>query len=129
MRKKKPVHWESIEQQTVIRYLKFKVPNANVTSSIAGVKVSMFTMQALKRCGYAPGTPDLMIFEPRKGYHGLFIEMKTGKTIYTERGKATSEQLEWQEKLKVRGYAAHICYGADEAIKIIDEYFSSEEHK
>lgn len=120
----KPKHWESYEQQAVVQYIIRRYPNILFTSSLAGVKVSMITMVALKRCGYSKGSPDLMIFEPRNGYHGLFIEMKTSNTVYTQKRKPTPEQLEWQQNLRDRGFAAHICYGADEAMKVIDAYFA-----
>lgn len=116
-------HSENNEQSMVVRYLSVRVPGALFTSSVSGVKVKLPTMIALKRAGYKKGTPDLMIFEPRHGFHGLFIEMKTGKTAYSEKGKTTPEQKQWQQDLIDRGYSAHICYGFEEAKEVIDNYF------
>lgn len=116
-------HIENNEQAMVARYLSVRYPKALFTSSVAGVKVKLFTMMALKRAGYKKGTPDLMIFEPRNGFHGLFIEMKTAKTAFSEKGKTSPEQKQWQQDLTDRGYSAHICYGFEEAQAVIDDYF------
>jgi hypothetical protein len=72
----------------------------------------------MKRTGYVKGVPDLQIFEPRGEYHGLLLEIKTLK------GVASPEQKAWIELLNKRGYKAEICKGADQCIKIIDEYFN-----
>ena len=53
---------------------------------------------------------------PNKKYHGLFIEMKYGKN------KPTENQKKWIDYLNGVGYLACVCYGADEAIKLINEY-------
>lgn len=114
---------ELTEQSMVARYLAVRCPNALFTSSIAGVHVKMTTFICLKRAGYKKGTPDLMIFEPKNGFHGLFIEMKTAKTSCSAKGQSTPEQKQWQRDLIDRGYSAHICYGFEEAKAIIDNYF------
>lgn len=68
-------------------------------------------------------------------YHGLVIEIKApehnrvvkkGKDagkIVKSIGKLSPEQAELIEKLNKMGFLAECCFGADEAIKIIDEYF------
>lgn len=81
----------------------------------------------MKRMGYSRGTPDIFIEEPRNGYHGLRIEMKTRKTAWSEKGSISTEQKGWIDKLNQRGYFAVFCFGRDEAIKVIDEYLM--EHK
>lgn len=62
------------------------------------------------------GLPDLLVVLPAKGL--LFIEMKRQKGAYP-----TSTQIEWVETLdQLPGVAAHVCRGADEAIKTIESY-------
>jgi hypothetical protein len=73
----------------------------------------------MARTGYVKGFPDLFIYEPRGGFFGLAIEMKT-----VIKSTTTPEQKRWQDQLRNRGYASYICKGKDEAIKIIDEYFN-----
>lgn len=70
----------------------------------------------LKAEGLKAGVPDLVICEPVGKYHGLFIEMKFGKN------KPTEAQKEWLDQLARRGYAVAICYTAESAIKVIENY-------
>lgn len=90
----------------------FHVPNNTWTKSI---------MQRTRNnlLGVRAGVPDLWV--PLAGVGLLVIEMKrpkeTGKTNYP-----TPAQREWIEKLNAcPGVEAHVCYGAEEAIKIINE--------
>jgi hypothetical protein len=50
--------------------------------------------------------------------HGLYIEMKTRK------GKVSPAQRAWQKRLRGMGYAAEVCYGADDAIATIEQYLA-----
>ena len=84
------------------------IPNEGKRSAWAGA--------ALKRAGMQPGFPDLFIPLARKGYHGLFVEMKVGKN------KPTEKQKEWIKRLSKEGYAACVRYGADAAISTIQAY-------
>ena len=70
----------------------------------------------LKRQGVKAGVPDLCLPVARNGFHGLYIEMKYG------RNKTTDSQDEWLEALKEQGYFTAVCYGAEEAERIIARY-------
>lgn len=72
----------------------------------------------LKREGVQPGFPDLFLAVPHKGYHGLFIEMKSMT------GRASSLQKVWLSALEGQGYRAVICQGFEAAKKEIEEYLS-----
>lgn len=79
-------------------------------------KRSIATAMIEKEMGLESGVPDFCIAMARKGYHGLYIEMKT------EKGKATENQLKWLKKLREQGYATYICRSSKSAIKCISEY-------
>jgi len=70
----------------------------------------------LKAEGVKAGVPDLCIPIARGGYHGLFVEMKFG------RNKPTDEQMKWLSTLERNGYMATVCWGAEEAIAVIEQY-------
>lgn len=112
----KPLTTEDAEQEAVIEYCELKgivvvhIPNESKRSLAYGAK--------MKRMGLRKGFPDLLFPTPRNGYHGLYIELKRDKTC-----KPTKEQLQWLEYLNKQGYRAELCYGAGEAIKVIEEYF------
>ena len=108
---------EFAEQCAVIRYIGFRYPNVRICSSAGG----LFTTktQAIKnvQAGYSAGFPDLFIYEPLGGYHGLAIEVKRIG------GRATEEQKEWIAALNDRGYFARFAYGFEQAKELIDGYF------
>lgn len=66
------------------------------------------------------GIPDLLILEPRGGYGGLMIELKT------EAGKLEPVQESVCGELAKIGYYVEVCHGMESAIKCIDEYFKLE---
>ena len=70
-------------------------------ASAGGVRTSIGTAVKMKRAGYKKGFPDIFIYEPRLGYKGLAIELKSGS-------RPTVEQKEWQRELIMKGYAALI---------------------
>lgn len=70
----------------------------------------------LKSMGLRKGFPDLLVLRSRGRYHGLAIEMKYDK------GTLSPDQREWLTILKSEGYACVACWGADDAIRIIERY-------
>ena len=88
----------------------FAIPNGSHKSPAMAAK--------FKREGLRSGVPDLFLPVPRKAlWNGLFVEMKRVK------GSITSEaQYHWHEALLSMGYQVKVCRGADDAIKVIQEY-------
>lgn len=117
-------HIEREHQKAVIQYLRAKYPTALYTIPPNGMKLPMGVAVQLKASGYVKGSPDIMIFEPRRYWHGLFIEMKAPKGEDNAKGVLKPEQKEWLNKLSVRGYCTAVCFGAQEAYQVIDAYFS-----
>jgi len=106
-------------QIAVIRWMQMQYPHILFTIAPSGMKLPIGVATKLKRMGYSKGTPDIMIFEPRGEYHGLFIELKT-KT-----GRITPAQLAWIEMLTVRDYYATVCRSFDEAKDTIKKYLKN----
>lgn len=69
-----------------------------------------------KQIGLKAGVPDLCLPVARKGYHGLYIEVKAID------GRIRPSQQEWIDNLNEQGYKAVVCYGADAAIEVIADY-------
>jgi hypothetical protein len=103
-------------QCAVMFWIKTQYPEALVTIAPNGMKLNIGQAVKLKRMGYSKGTPDICIFEARKGKHGLFIELKT------RTGKVSPEQKEWHQKLKERNYEVEVCWSFEEAICTIENY-------
>jgi hypothetical protein len=102
-----------------VAYIKAKYPSVIVTATGAGMGFSAKWQHLLSRLGYHRGTPDLMIFEPRSTFHGLFVEMKT------VRGSLSTHQKDTLDRLAEKGYKTCVCFGAGQAIGAIDKYMSS----
>jgi len=113
-------HEESQIQIAVANYLKYKYPQVLFTIAPSGVNLPIRVAQRMKAMGYAAGTPDLMIFEARGWYHGLFLELKT------ERGRASDLQKNFIAQLTKRQYAVALCFGYTQAIQEIDKYLNLE---
>jgi hypothetical protein len=111
---KAPLPYEWQEQVTVIQYCQYHNILCNHTPNEG--KRSFAEGRKLKEMGLSKGFPDISILEPKGKYHGLYIEMKR------KGNKATDDQIKWLMELRARGYYSSLCYSADAAIKLIDEY-------
>ncbi len=72
----------------------------------------------MKSAGMKKGIPDLFLPVARKGYNGLFIEMKVGKN------KLTAEQKEFMDFVTAEKYLFKICYNAGDAILVLKGYIA-----
>jgi len=88
--------------------LLFAIPNGGARSKA--------TAGRLRAEGVRAGVPDLCLPVSRRGYHGLFIEMKMPKR------KPTSAQRGWHEALTEQGYRVDVCEGFEAARDRIEWY-------
>ena len=73
----------------------------------------------LKRQGVKAGVSDVFLPVSRKSYHGIYIELKT------KNGRLSLNQKEWIEAVRSEGYYAAVCYGMNEAVKLLSWYLSN----
>jgi len=115
---KTPIPSEHIEQMTFVNWIKKESLNDPIYEMLFAIpnggKRSKFTGANLKLEGLSPGVPDLMFAVARRGYHGLFIEMKRVKGA----GLRTT-QKEWFKRLQKQGYKCVMTRGAEAALKEI----------
>lgn len=112
---------EDTEQRAVVRFLKMHYPKALFCASAGGMRTSMKQAIKMKANGYVAGFPDLFIYEPIGEYNGLAIEMKRVRG-----GVISPEQKKWISSLNDRKFKAVVCYGALDALAVIDKYFRGE---
>ena len=115
---------EHIHNQ-VVSYLKWQYPDLIFTSDASGLKLPMGLAVKFSKLKSGKGIPDLHILEPRKGYFGLFIELKA-ETPYKRDGtlKKNEHLLEQQivlNRLDKKGYVAKFATGFDEAKAITED--------
>ena len=106
---------ESVIQKVVVNWLRRNYPDVLFTCAPAVAK-SARQGRENKLMGYCKGWPDLTFAEPRHGYPGLYVELKTAT------GKIQPEQEIILERLRSRGYKTVICRSDVEAISTIKEY-------
>lgn len=115
---------QSIHAQ-VCAYLKAQYPHVIFTSEASGLRLTIGQAKKMKALRSSSGLPDLWIMEPQGMYHGLFIELKA-EGILKKNGQYKSDHIQEQaiilEKLRLKGYAARLVVGFEEAKRIIDTY-------
>jgi hypothetical protein len=108
---------EHEEQAALIAWCDAHPIAKNIFSIPNGANKSFASAAKFKREGLRPGIPDLFLPVACRGFHGLFIEMKRRRFA-----NVTFQQGAWQAALVHQGYHCVICYGADEAIAVIQGY-------
>lgn len=111
---------EAIEQESLFRwiaYVRHSMPELDLLFHIPnGGKRAIKTAKDMKRQGVKAGIPDLFLPVAKSGYHGLWIEMKKMG------GKVSKNQKEWLELLSKQGYMCEVCYGWEEAQRVLTDY-------
>ena len=88
--------------------LAFHIPNES--------KASIPRRQTLKRAGLRKGMPDICVPVPRGDFAALYIEMKV------KPNKPSDEQIELITHLNFAGNYGQVCWSANEAIDVLDNY-------
>jgi hypothetical protein len=136
-------HNEYKLQVAVCKFLEMQYPEAIFYSdSISNINLTVpqrVRNKAIQKKNFS--CPDLLILEPRNGFHGLALELKK-ESPYKLNGelkkqvvKVTNKEkkvieiydhLQEQEcalrTLKSKGYQAHFCWSLDMAVKLINDY-------
>ena len=89
-----------------------------VHTARGSVKRAVLEHNRLVREGLLNGIPDLFLPCARRGFHGLYIEMKHGK------GKPSPEQAAIIDRLAEQGYCTVVCWSSAEAIDNLKWYLS-----
>jgi hypothetical protein len=117
----------------VCNYLRTKYPNAIFRSDFAsGMRMSIGMAKRHKALQSSRAFPDIFIAEPKGGYYGMFIELKTEDNVIFKKdgtlrqNEHHKEQALMLTKLYMRGYKAVFGQGYQDTIKKIDEYFESD---
>ena len=112
-------------------YIKHTYPDVIFTSESSGIKLSIGQAVMLKKMRSGRALPDLMLFEARKGFNGMFLEIKKeGTSIYKKNGeikrdKHLKEQEEVLRRLTDKGFFAKFVVGYKNAVALIDYYLGN----
>ena len=93
----------------------FAIPNGGDRDPRVGAR--------LKAEGVKPGVHDLMLPIARRGYHGLWIEMKSRDP----RAKLSNDQKIWGARMACQGYHTVVTAGWEAAVSVIHWYMETTE--
>ena len=114
------VSWFRIAHPELARLLHHSANEGKRTTRIvhthAGTRVVCSGGARLKAMGMQTGFPDLFLAVPRRGMHGLFIEMKSAT------GRLEPSQREMLALLSEQGYATAVCRSLDDFQHVTDSY-------
>lgn len=103
--------WAWAQYHNIARDHLFAVPN--------GGSRNVIEAKNMKATGVKQGIADYFMAYPHGGKHGLFLELKRrDKSV----SRLTVEQAAWLAQCERRGYHTSVAYGADEAIKAVEDY-------
>lgn len=114
--RKRPRQTERQIQCDVVHFLRCQSPRVLFSATVGGVPCSQVSRGRMVTSGYEKGIPDLIIYEPRGGFHGLCIEFKS------KAGRLSTHQNEWLAHLSMRGYYTAVERDATTAIRLIKDY-------
>jgi hypothetical protein len=81
-------------------------------------RISLAGGTLLKRKGVLAGVSDIALMRAKKGFNGLWLELKI------KPNKPTLTQLKFIKNMRAEGYKAEVVWSCDEAIKVIQDYLS-----
>lgn len=128
---KVPVQYEYDLQKDICQYIRIQYPDLIFTSDLSGIRLPMGLAVKTAKLRSSRAIPDLLIFEPRHGYHGLFIELKRPGVSFFKKDGITpatehyAEQWEMINRLLSKGYLSTHCNTFETAKTIIDSYLST----
>ena len=117
-------------QKMICKFLDLQYPKVlYLSDTVASVKLTIpqqVRNKSIQKVGFK--CPDLLILEPRNGYAGLFIELKT-KSPFKKNGELlkndhVEEQFKTIQDLNQKGYKALFSWDFDQCKSIIEQYFS-----
>jgi len=118
------LHLESDNQIALFQWARLaqtKYPELSLLHSIPnGGKRNAREAARLKREGAKAGVSDIFLPVARKGFHGLYIELKV------KGGKLSENQKWWTEETWKQGYYSTVCFGWIEAKDVIERYLKGE---
>ena len=118
---------EQTLHEAVCRYIKLQYPNVMFNSDMSGFRLTKGQAIRAKKMRSTNGYPDLVIYEARGGYFGLFIELKDeGVRVFKKNGFVANDHIRKQfaviNSLTKHGYSSHMLVGFEQTKQVIDWY-------
>lgn len=86
------------------------IPNGGARNPVEGAK--------FKRMGVRAGMPDLVLFVPASGAHGLAVELKA------RGGRLSAAQKSYAEAFPRFGWRHAVCRSLEEFVEVVTKYMN-----
>jgi hypothetical protein len=115
--------------RAVCDYIRYQYKDCLFNTDLSGIRVTPGLAGQLSSLRSRNGFPDLILYEPRGKYYGLFLELKKeGTRLYKKNGQPAdshiADQLDCLLELRMRGYCVAFAVGFDNAKELIDSYLN-----
>lgn len=110
-------------QKEFVKWIRVNHPTVLFCATVGGKTCHLIENVKARATGYNKGIPDIIVYEPRNGYHGLAMELKT------RNGVLSPEQKEWIDALNKRKYRACVPRSVDECKEEFTKYFEPRKTK
>jgi prophage antirepressor-like protein len=103
----------------LVNFIQNYYPNALIVATLGENQDTVDKRIKSKKCGYAKGSPDLIINNLHKKFRGFAIELKTPKG----NGTVSKEQIKMLKRYEDNGFKTLVSNDYDECVKNVIEYF------
>ncbi len=103
--------WQWAQYHPIAKNHLFAIPNGGTRNVKEAVN--------MRAQGVRVGVSDYMLAYPCDGKAGMFLELKRAHKALS---RVSADQAIWMARMERVGYATKVAYGADEAIKAIEDY-------
>jgi hypothetical protein len=119
---------EKILHRQICEYIRNQYPKILFNTDLSGIKLTMGQAKQIKNLRSNKGFPDLVIYEPKGGFAGLFLELKASSPYKKDGQLYKDEHLKNQHRviniLLGKGYLACFVWTFDFAKQVIDDYMN-----
>jgi VRR-NUC domain-containing protein len=119
------VHYRYRNRADFIPELFFAVPNGMWVAGDGRRKAALIAKY--KREGVKPGVADIHYLQPRGKHPYCVIEMKRQDKKTTRDGGLSPQQRQYITAARNAGAFVRVCYSAEEAAKVFDQYMDIEQ--
>lgn len=111
------LQWARVYRHQGLLLADYLVMIPNRVKLVGDLRQRAITMASWKRCGFKAGASDYILAIPIAPHGALWLEMKR-----TELSVTSTEQLDFQAKMRAVGYATAIAKGWEEGSAAIKAY-------
>ena len=108
-----PLNAPCLPNEKLFDYM-FAIPNGGRRRKLEAAR--------LKKQGVKAGVSDIFIALPIGRYSGLFMELKRPMVKNSPKPVVSDNQKIWLKRSLHAGYYSCVCYGFDDAVKVIEDY-------